>query len=55
MGSPKGQRKAWTKLQERAQLGRLSLVPIFPGSKKSREEGEPLLEVDVRAEGWELG
>lgn len=55
MRSAKGQRKAWTKPQERVQLGKLSLVSIFPGSKKSREEGEPLLEVDVGAEGWESG
>ena len=34
-------------VQSRDQLGRLSLVSIFPGSKNSREEGEPLLEVDV--------
>lgn len=53
MGNPKGQRRAWTKPEERAQLGKLSLVSIFPGSKKSREEGEPLLEVDVGAEGGE--
>lgn len=33
---------AWTKPQEMVQLGRVSLVSIFPGSEKSREEGEPL-------------
>lgn len=33
---------AWTKPQEMVQLGRISLVSIFPGSEKSREEGKPL-------------
>lgn len=33
---------AWIKPQEMVQLGRVSLVFIFPGSEKSREEGEPL-------------
>lgn len=51
---PWGQRRAWAKPQERPGLGRLSLVSIFPGSKKSGKEGEPLLEGDVGAEGWEM-